>query len=44
MPKPAGMHKNGGTHIKQILVNGSLINGNILPVLKGEADVKVITE
>lgn len=43
-PKPAGMHKNGGTHIKQILVNGSLINGNILPVLKGEADINVITE
>lgn len=37
-------YENGGTHIKQILVNGSPISGNILPVLKGKADVKVITE
>jgi len=36
--------ENGGTRVKKILVNGKEIEGNILPLVKGDADVIVITE
>ena len=36
--------ENGGTRVKTILVNGKAIEGNILPVVDGDADVIVITE
>lgn len=37
-------YENGGVNVKEILVNGKKINGNILPLLGGEVDVKVVTE
>ncbi|MBE6537510.1 MAG: hypothetical protein E7673_06115 [Ruminococcaceae bacterium] len=37
-------YENGGTRVKKILVEGKEIEGNILPLVKGDADVIVITE
>ena len=37
-------YENNGVNVKAIYVNGEKIEGNILPVLTGEVDVKVITE
>jgi cellobiose phosphorylase len=37
-------YENGGTRVKSIIVNGKAIEGNILPLLGGHVDVKVITE
>ena len=37
-------YQNNGTKIKSITVNGTPINGNILPLCGGEAEVLVITE
>ena len=37
-------YENNGVNVKGIYVNGEKIEGNILPLLKGEVDVKVITE
>lgn len=36
-------YENGGANVKEIFVNGKKIEGNILPLLGGEVDVKVIT-
>ena len=37
-------YKNGGKSLKEILVNGERIEGNILPLVDGVAEVTVITE
>ncbi|MBQ9071067.1 MAG: hypothetical protein IJY23_06965 [Clostridia bacterium] len=37
-------YENGGTRVKKIIVNGKEIEGNVLPLLGGDVDVKVITE
>ncbi|MBQ3017010.1 MAG: hypothetical protein IJD79_09545 [Clostridia bacterium] len=36
--------ENGGTRVKKILVNGKEIEGNILPLVGGDAEVLVVTE
>ena len=37
-------YKNGGKELKEIYVNGEKIEGNILPLISGEAEVLVVTE
>lgn len=36
--------ENGGTRVKSITVNGKAIEGNILPLVGGDAEVIVVTE
>ena len=37
-------YENGGAHVKTIYVNGEAIEGNVLPLIPGDVDVKVVTE
>ena len=37
------VYENGGTKVLEITVNGEKIEGNILPLIKGDVDVRVIT-
>lgn len=37
-------YENGGVNVKQILVNGAPIRGDVLPLLSGDVDVLVVTE
>ncbi len=36
-------YENGGANVKEIYVNGEKIEGNILPLLGGDVDVRVVT-
>ena len=37
-------YKNGGANVREILVNGKAIEGNVLPILGGDVEVTVVTE
>ena len=37
-------YENEGTCVKEIRVNGEVLNGTLLPILSGDVEVKVITE
>ena len=37
-------YENEGTSVKEICVNGEVLNGTLLPILSGDVEVKVITE
>ena len=36
-------YENNGVNVKEITVNGALLHGNLLPVLEGSVEVRVIT-
>ena len=36
-------YENDGPHVKEISINGVILEGTVLPVLSGDVDVKVVT-